>query len=311
MTEQPRILILYYSQTGQLRNILDRLAEPMLEAAIVDFVSIEPAKPFPFPWKAFDFFDTMPETVKRLAIPMQPLPEWVWQHEYDLVILGYQPWFLNPSLPISSFLKDSEAARLLRGKPVVTVIGSRNMWLHAQEKIKEDLTVINAELVGNIALTDKSPNLVSTLTIIRWLFNGRKEASGFLPAAGIRDEDIRAVSRFAAPIITHLKERRLAQLQKNLLASGAIQLKPGLVLLERRGIRNFRKWADYIRAKGGPADPARAGRVNLFKRLLIVAIFILSPVSSTLAFIQTRLHIKKLRDDVRYFEGVDYEMNRI
>lgn len=308
---KPRILVLYYSQSGQLKDILDHLTAPIQADAIIDFVQIEPEIPFPFPWKAYHFFDTMPETVKRMPIPMKRLPETLYDHHYDLVILGYQPWFLNPSLPVTSFMKSDEAKRLLQGKPVLTVIGSRNMWLHAQEKMKEDLAAIGATLVGNIALTDSNPNIISTLTVIRWAFKGQKEPSRFLPAAGVQDEDIRGTSRFGKPVLTHLTSGILGQLQETLLRMGAVQLKPGLVLLERRGIGNFRKWAGYIRAKGGPGDLNRAGRVNLFKRLLIVAIFILSPITSLAAFIQIQLNKKRLLEDVQYFRQVGYEANRI
>ncbi len=308
---KPSILVLYYTQSGQLKEILDNLTHPIQKEADTTFAALSTQHPYTLPWKVYDFFNAMPETVKRIPVPMQPLPEAVFQKHYDLVILGYQPWFLNPSLPVTSFMKSDEAKRLLQGKPVLTVIGSRNMWLHAQEKIKEDLMVAGATLVGNIALTDSNPNIISTLTIIRWAFKGQKEPSRFLPAAGVQDKDIRETSRFGQPVLAHLKANTLGQLQETLLHLGAVQLKPGLVLLERRGIGNFRKWADYIRAKGDPENPARTGRVNLFKRLLIVAIFILSPITSLTAFFQLQLNKKKLQEDVAYFRQTRYKKGRI
>jgi hypothetical protein len=68
---------------------------------------------------------------------------------FDLIILGYQPWFLSPSIPMNSFLQ-SKYAELLRNHKVLTIIGSRNMWLNAQEKMKERLLELDAQLVGNI-----------------------------------------------------------------------------------------------------------------------------------------------------------------
>src|SRR6185437_15251920 len=135
---KPRILVLYYSQTGQLRQILDSVVQDIKNEAEIDYATIEPLKPFPFPWSAYNFFDAMPETVARIPIEIKPLPQDIVNKDYDLVLFGFQPWFLNPSQPTTSFFKSPSAA-VLKNKPVVTVIGARNMWLHAQEKVKEDL----------------------------------------------------------------------------------------------------------------------------------------------------------------------------
>lgn len=307
---KPNILVLYYTQSGQLRDILDNLVKDIQPDAHVEFAAITPQKAFPFPWNAYEFFDAMPETVGRIPIEVQPLPAAIQDKNYDLVILGYQPWFLNPSQPVTGFLKSTHAA-FLKGKPVLTVIGSRNMWLNGQEEVKKDLLQIGAHLVGNIVLTDIYPNIVSTLTVIRWAFTGKKEASGILPAAGVQEKDIRGVSRFGATILEHVKKGRLDRLQTALLQQGAINLKPGLILLEQRGIKNFRKFAAYIREKGGPGDPNRKSRVLLFKRLLIVAIFALSPVTSTAAYLQLQAKKRRLVRDLDYFRGISYEPDRI
>jgi hypothetical protein len=252
----------------------------------------------------------MPETVERIPPAIQTLSPTISNKDYDLVIFGYQPWFLNPSQPITGFLKSDQAA-LLKGKPVVTIVGCRNMWLNAQEQIKQDFQSIGAYLVGNIVLSDSHTNLISTLTVIRWSFTGKKEASRFLPAAGVQNEDIHDASRFGPIIFKHLTAETLVDLQGDLLAAGAISLDPGLVLLEQRGIKNFRFWAKFIRKKGGPGDPNRRGRILLFKRLLLTAIFILSPLSSFSAFIKLQLKKKRLIKDVEYFKGVSFQQGRI
>lgn len=307
---KPRILVLYYTQSGQLRDILNSVVHDIKEHAEVDFVNYEPVKPFPFPWTAYTFFDAMPETVERIPSEIKPLPEQAMNKSYDLVIFGYQPWFLNPAQPVTSFLK-SKWASILKDKPVVTVVGCRNMWLHGQEKVKEDLQQVGAKLVGNIVLTDTFPNLISLLTVIRWAFKGQKEASGLLPAAGVQDNDIVAARRFGHPILTHLQQNRLDSLQTDLLQKGAISLNPGLVLLEQRGIKNFRYWAKFIREKGGPLDPNRKARVKLFQRLLMLGIFVLSPLSSLTASIKLQLKKRTLMRDVDYFKGIQYEKGRI
>jgi flavodoxin len=307
---KPKILVLYYSQTGQLRQILDSILSGILDKVDVSFGVIRPVEAFPFPWSALQFFDTMPETVEHLPRPIKPFSEDILAKEYDLIILGYQPWFLNPSQPTTAFLQ-SEYAKVFNGKPVITVVGCRNMWLHAQEKVKEYLYAANARLVGNIVLTDTNPNLVSLLTVIRWSFKGQKQASGLLPAAGVQDKDIADASRFGFIIYKHLNEDNLIGLHHEFLMQKGVLLKPGLVVLEQRGIKNFRFWAKYIREKGGPGDPARAGRVLLFKNLLLVAIFILSPLSFLTAQIQQLIKRNSLMKDVEYFKQLLFEKGRL
>ncbi|MBA3828930.1 MAG: dialkylresorcinol condensing enzyme DarA [Taibaiella sp.] len=307
---KPRILVLYYTQTGQLRDILDNVISDIKDKAEIDFAAIEPVKAFPFPWTTYEFFDAMPEGVERIPLEIKPLPDAIMNAHYDLVLFGYQPWFLNPSQPINGFLL-SKWASVLKGKPVVTVIGSRNMWLHAQEKVKEGIENAGGKLVGNIALVDNNTNLVSLLSFIRFAFKGQKEKSRFLPAAGVQDKDIKASKRFGPPIYEHLVNGTLDSLQDELLGIGSVALNPGLVLLEQRGIKNFRFWANYIRQKGGAGDPNRKGRVKQFQRLLLTAIFVLSPLSSLTAFIKLQLNKRTLLKDVAYFKNTAYEAGRI
>jgi hypothetical protein len=317
---KPRVLVLYYSQTGQLKELIDSILSGVKDQLDITYAAIEPVTPWPFPWKANTFFDAMPECVVQEPSPVKPLPQNITQQDYDLVILGWQPWFLHPSQPITAFLQSRDAA-MLKDKPVLTVVGCRNMWLNAGERIKEGLMKAGAHQVGNIVLADTNTNLVSLLTIIRWVFSGRKEASRWLPAAGVQDADIKGAVRFGKPIqeaaqaIANSKHKlqtpAVASLHQRLLELGAVNLDTGLVLLEQRGIKNFRFWAKFIRAKGGPGAAARQGRVTMFKRLLITAVFVLSPLSSLTAFIQRKLQQKRLLGDVTYFKGVSYEPGRI
>ncbi len=276
---------------------------PVKENVDVTYAQIELVTPFPFPWSSQTFFDAMPECVEEIPSPIKPMN--IPEHNYDLVIFGYQPWFLSPSVPTTSFLK-SEYARVLKGKPVITVIGSRNMWLNAQERVKASLLNVGAKLVGNIVFTDTNHNLVALFTIIRWMFTGKKEASGMLPEAGVQKDDIAAASRFGPIILSYLQQGKPELIQPELIDKKAVELKPTLIVLERRGITNFRKFAKYIRAKGERGDAARLPRVMLFKRLLLTGIFVLSPISGLTAQMQSLFNRRSFKNLLNYFKGVDY-----
>jgi hypothetical protein len=303
---KPAILVIYYSQTGQLKHLLDSILAPIQAEADIDIVAIEPTRKFPFPWTNNAFFDCMPECV--LQIPEEIDEMLIPEKKYDLVILGYQPWFLSPSIPITSFL-ESKYAHILKKSNVITVIGSRNMWLNAQEKIKEKLKSFDAQLIGNIVFRDKNPNLTSILTVIRWSFKGKKEAGKFLPEAGISQLDIQDASKFGPIILSNLTETQ--HLHNHLLHNGSVFLNPALIILEKRGIANFRKFASYIREKGERGNPNRLSRVKLFNRLLLVGVFLLSPISAITAKLSVLFNKKTLEKEVSYFKSIGYKQNAI
>lgn len=303
-----KILVLYYSQTGQIFDILKQLTSTIPNADI-DYVKFETQRKFPYPWNVDTFFDTMPECHLMIPEPIMDI-EIDMQKNYDLVLLGYQPWFLAPSLPTTSFLH-SKYASVLKGKKIVTVIGCRNMWLRAQEHVKARLQEIGAHLVGNIVFEDKHGNMASTLSIIRWLFKAQKEAKGWVPAAGVSPSDIKDAARFGHIISRAFESGNWAHLQNEIIASNGVLLHPNLVMLEGNGVRSFPKFAHPIRAKGLPGDPSRKPLVNVFKYLLIVSIFLLSPITALLAKVKVMLQKKKMIEDVAYFKSVGYLPNKI
>ncbi|WP_143305044.1 TroA family protein [Chitinophaga vietnamensis] len=303
MNERPKILVVYYTQTGQLKRIIDHVLAPLEGKADITFEQLVPVEPFVFPWKKQTFYDTMPETVQGTPRAIKPLKVDVHAH-FDLVLLAYQPWFLSPSQPTAAFLQSEQGAQLLKGKNVVTLLGARNMWLNAQEKVKGYLQEAGATLVGNIVLVDKSPNLVSLITILRWAFKGKKEATRFLPQAGVQENEIVTSSRFAAPLAEALDKKEWSQLHPQLLALNAVELLPNLVLLEGNGIKAFRFWAKFISAKGGPGAPERQGRVSMYRGLLLVGIFVLTPITLISSLIKLNLKKAALLREVEYYKGI-------
>ena len=54
-----KVLVLYYSQTGQLTDVVKSFAAPLEvdENVEVVYQNIEPKTPYPFPWGYLEFFD--------------------------------------------------------------------------------------------------------------------------------------------------------------------------------------------------------------------------------------------------------------
>jgi hypothetical protein len=299
---KPRILVLYYTQTGQVQRILESIVAGMDGNADIEAAEIEPVTPYPFPWPSGSFYDILPTVMAHSTVPLKPLSTACTGKDYDLVILGYQPWFLNPSLPVISFLK-SEQAQLLKNKPVVTVTGCTKMWLHAQEEVKKYLTGLNAHLVGNIVLKDCTPNPVSFITSARWMYKGKKEAGHILPDAGVANDDIYEARRFGKPICRHLIQNNLIDLQRELLALGAVHLSPAMIIAEQNMLKNYRAGAKYIQGKEGLQ---REKRVKRFKNMM-APYYALWPLMVITSFVKLILRGPSLLKDKEYFRQLKYQ----
>lgn len=298
-----RVLVLYYSQSGQLLEILNQLTLPLQSnpELSITFCEIEPDPPFSFPWNNHTFFEAFPESVMQIPQGVKPLPEHVMQNKYDLIILGYQVWFLSISIPINSFLFSPDAAQLFQNTPVLTVIGCRNMWVNAQEKMKKRLQELQAHLVGNIVLTDKAPNLISAYTIVKWMFTGKKEKYlGIFPKPGISDQDINNASVFAAPIRQAIQQNNYATLHNQLLSLGAVSIKPFIVTIEKRGALIFNKWAQIIFRK----KSSRRRWLRVFNIYLAVAIWGISPVAYLLYLITYPFTSNNRKKLTNYYQGI-------
>ena len=290
-----RVLVVYYTQSGQLKEIIDSVLSPLTEVTI-DFLPIDTATPFPFPWTGDTFFDAFPESYLQIPQPLQPFN--LSHTNYDLVILGYQVWYLSPSIPFNSFLQHPEAKKLLSGKPVITISGTRNMWVMAHQKVKKLLTDCGAHLVGNIALTDRHHNHISVITIVQWLFSGDKNKRylGVFPKAGVADKDIQGASVYGTLITPHLQTGDYTGLQQEIVAHGGVHYKRFLLSAEKKGNRLFGIWAKMIYG-----SKKRKFLLKCFRIYLYIAIWVLMPIVWLLYWLTYPLFFWKVESDKKKF----------
>lgn len=275
-----RVLVLSYSQTGQLAEIARRIIEPLLRDKGV-FVHVEylrPVTPYPFPWKFFSFLDAFPECAHMLAQPLQPL-SLNGDEDFDLIILPYQVWFLAPSLPVTSFLKHPIAKKLLAGKPVVTVIACRNMWLLAQEKMKVLLGDCGARLLDNVVLVDPSSTMTTLFTTPLWLLTGKRDYLPFFPPAGINAASINATIRFGDALCGALHDNKETESFPLLTGLGAADADPHLLFSEKVGTRSFYLWGKLLCFVGKPGELRRRPFLILYVIFLIAMILTIVPMS--------------------------------
>ncbi|WP_461451711.1 hypothetical protein [Mucilaginibacter sp.] len=268
-----KILAIYYTQSGQMGDIINSFTEPLVEAgATVEKVVIKPVEDYNFPWTGTRFFSVMPSCVLGIPTALEPLH--FKEAKYDMIIMAYQPWFLSPSIPTNSLLQDEGFKTLLKDTPVVTISAARNMWINAYVRVRNMLKAAGAKHVGNVALVDKHPNAVSFITIFYWMISGKKDRYlNIFPKPGVADEDILHTKTFGKTVAKHLADDTLESLQDELIAQKAVVINYPLMFTEARAQPIFAAWANIISKRKN-----RLPWLTAFKYYLFIALFLGAPV---------------------------------
>ncbi|OQY59869.1 MAG: hypothetical protein B6245_04385 [Desulfobacteraceae bacterium 4572_88] len=298
-----KILVIYYSQSGQLTDIVRSALKPLEKNPNISvcYEALKPGNPFPFPWTTLEFCDVFPESVEDITCELEPFA-FNADEDFDLIILAYQVWYLSPSIPVATFLKSPEARLVMRGRPVLTLIGCRNMWLLAHERVKTRLHDMGARLAGNIVLADRTSNLIGVITIAFWMLTGKKERFlNLFPLPGVSDQDISDAERFGTLILESLENGKTELSQSLLNQHEAVTVNPGYLIFEKRIIRIFKVWSKFILRKGEQGDPGRRPRVRLFLAYLLFAITFFAPLSTLASGLIQIFRRKQIREQMRYF----------
>jgi hypothetical protein len=299
-----KVLVIGYSQTGQLTDILKSVAAPLEKnpEISVTFARLAPKTPYPFPWGFWRFFNTFPETVYEDAPPVDIIGADL-KADYDLVILGYTVWFLTPSQPTTAFMNMPEAKQLMQGKQVITVIGCRNMWLQAQERMKQRLADIGARLTDNVVLIDAVHSAASFYSTPMWMVFGKKGPyfGGKIPEAGISKDDIARASRFGDAISAQLPVRPPESIAPMLAGLGAVKINDKLIASEAVAKRSFMLWGKLLRAIGKPSNPIRVAVIGLYFLFLLTLILTVVPLLAVIKKLIEPLTRAKIAAQHAYF----------
>lgn len=296
-----KILVLYYSQSGQLGEIVTSLSAPLKEAGhYVEIVQVKPAVAYPFPWSGKSFFEVMPDCVHENPVALQPI-QWK-EKKYDLVVLGYQAWFLSPSIPSNSILNDPEVQAAIKNTPVVTITGARNMWISALTRIRVKLKDTGAVHAGNIVLVDKHANLVSFVTILYWMFTGKRDRYlNIFPKPGVSEKDIENCKVYGGIIEKYLRKESFTGMQNELLQKKAVVVKYSLMFIESKAKRIFKLWANFISKRKN-----RTPWLVAFKYYLIIALFVAAPVILTVNGIFFKpFSGRRIKKQKEFFSGIN------
>lgn len=295
------ILVVSYSQTGQLDELVKNFISPIEKSNNIEitYKNIEPIKPYPFPWDMITFMDTFPESVHLTGCDIEPLDD---DNEYDLVILAYQVWFLSPSIPITAFLKSDYAKEKLQNKPIITLIGCRNMWIMAQEKVKMLLENIGAKLIDNVALIDRGNSLETFITTPRWLLTGKSDSLLGMSEAGIDPTKIKDSKRFGKALLSALENDKEKEQISLLQGLKAVEVDSKLIRSEKIATKSFHIWGSLIQKLGKPGDIKRKPVVILYLIFLLLIIITVVPINMIIQSILRRTNKEKVEQEKEKYE---------
>jgi len=306
-----KVLVVQYSQSGQLTNIINNIQAPLDESEFIEIhkLNLVMQQDFPFPWPFIKFFNVFPECV-YLAPPELERFDIELNQDFDLVILAYQVWFLSPSLPATAFLQCPEAKNIFNNSPVITVIGCRNMWTQAQQTVKQILNDLGAKLIDNIVFIDQGSTLATFITTPRWLLTGKKESFWGLPAAGVSELEIKDATRFGHAIVKGLSTDQEKSGRPLLSGLGAVRANTALIQSEKIGYRSFRVWGQLLRWIGDQNSLPRKLVLFFYILFLIVMILTIVPVLLLIRLCLRPLHknrSSKLKEEFEKPSGSSVE----
>jgi hypothetical protein len=273
-----RLLVLYYSQSGESRRAAKAFAAGWDAVAEITYQSIEPVVEYPHPWRSVGkFFGVMPDCLLGNCPPIRP-PR-CGAGPFDYVVLAYPVWFLSPALPVQAVFHQSDYARLLRDADVITICVCRSMWHNASQRMKSCLRTVGATHRDNIVVTHQGSfwaTLVSTPRAL--LFGLRNRFLNVFPRAGISEDDIDRLGQLGRTAAACTTTRGESETSAGALLRGesAVHVKRRFVVPELVGWYFFYGWALIIdrlaRLNTGLQRLGVAGFVVFLLALILIAL---------------------------------------
>ena len=179
---QPRVLVIYYSFSGQTSGLLHRLTAGLREEGAAVFLErLHPEPPLRFPVGSIPrTMAMMLTTFLRCRVPIAPLTGSS-RERFDLVILAGPTWSYNPSGPVLAFL-DRDGG-LLAGQEVLPVISCRGYWRLHWHGLRRLLVRRGARVLAPLVFDHPQPEPWRTIGV-------------FLKIAGRAPERGRLIGRY-------------------------------------------------------------------------------------------------------------------
>lgn len=215
MTQRPRVLLLYYSYTGQSRKALEAAGEVFTERgcevhrAEIEFTDQRFAERFTrFPMRRVwpDMLSVLPAQTLRRSGEFRIASGEI-SGDYDLICIGSPTWWSTTSMPVRSFLKSDDARKLLAGKPFAVFVVCRRYWRDNSKTVRKLGESRGGEFAGEIHFAYPGGQLRSMLSLTSFLGSGQyrdKYLGLSIPPTNVQPEQLTRAREFAGTLATRL-----------------------------------------------------------------------------------------------------------
>ncbi|MGV0636221.1 flavodoxin family protein [Mycolicibacillus trivialis] len=206
-----RVLLLYYSYTGQSLKVLEAAGEVFVERgyevvkAPIEFTDRRYGERFTrFPMRHVwpDMLSVFPAQLRQATGEIR-IPQAIYDGEYDLVCIGSPTWWRTVSMPMRSFLKTPDARVLLSGRPFVVFVVCRRYWRENLDGVHRLATRAGGRFVDGIHFAYPGGQLRSMLSLTSYLGTGeyRSRYLGVpIPKTNVSPEQLDSARKFAAVV---------------------------------------------------------------------------------------------------------------
>lgn len=211
----PRVLLLYYSYTGQALKVLQAAGEVFgdrgceVVTAPIEFTDPRYAARFArFPMRRVwpDMFSVFPAQLRRSTGAIRT-PDAVRDGPYDLICVGSPTWWRTTSMPVRSFLKSGEARELFAGTPFAAFVVCRRYWRENLAAVRRLGRRQGGRYVGGVHFGYPGGQLRSMLSLTSYLGTGeyRDRYLGVsIPSTNVSPEQLEQTRVFAGGLADEL-----------------------------------------------------------------------------------------------------------
>lgn len=218
---RPRVLLLYYTFTGQVLAVLEAAGEVFGECgwevhrAAITFTDRRYAPRFtffPLRHAALDLLSVLPAQLRRATGEIET-PDEVRNASYDLICIGSSTWWFTMNMPMRTFLKSDEARKLLAGKPFAAFAVCRRYWRGNFTAVRKLGEKQGGRYLGGVHFEYLGGQIASGLALMSYLRSGRYRNRYFgvrIPATNVQPYQLEQTRIFARSLADRLAARSAA-----------------------------------------------------------------------------------------------------
>jgi menaquinone-dependent protoporphyrinogen IX oxidase len=222
---KPRILFVYYTHTQQALRVCEAMTEVLRERgcdvtqAAIEFTDPHYAKNFrvfPFRHAVFSILPLLWPQLRQKTGEIR-IAEAAQQGDYDLVCFGSPTWFFRTSMPLRSYLKSAEAAKILAGKPFTAYVVCRRYWSVNLKEVKKRGIAQGGTYVDGIRFTYEGGQIRSLLSLLSYFGKGemRERSLGIkIPPTNLKPDFREEAQAFANRLVDGLGSRNQNPMSK-------------------------------------------------------------------------------------------------